>query len=237
MKQIAFLTFGILLSLAIAAQDRQIPSTSEYLSGVKKELKTVFPKNRTINLVFHGHSVPSGYWAESKVHTLDSYPNLLLAKLKGIYPYAVINIILTSIGGEWSEKGQTRFTTDVLPHKPDVVFIDYALNDMGIGLERAKVAWSKMIEEALSRNIKVILVTPSPDQRQDIADPKSELALHAAQIRVLAAKYKVGLADPFAEFQKIAVNKGSVKEVMSHVNHPNQKGHNVIAEEIFRWFR
>lgn len=237
MKQIAFLMFGILLSWTIAAQGRQIPSTSEYLSGVKKELKTVFPKNRTINLAFHGHSVPSGYWSESKVHTLESYPNLLLAKLKGIYPYAVINIILTSIGGEWSEKGQTRFTTDVLPHKPDVLFIDYALNDMGIGLERAKAAWSKMIEEALSRNIKVILVTPSPDQRQDITDPKSELALHAAQIRHLAAKYKVGLADPFAEFQKIAVNKGSVKELMSHVNHPNQEGHNVIAEEIFKWFR
>lgn len=237
MKKIKLVVLTFFLAIAANAQDVKLPDTKTYLSGIKKELKTVFPKNRTINLVFHGHSVPSGYWAGSRVHTLESYPHLLLAKLKNIYPYAVINIILTSIGGEWAEKGQKRFASDVLPYKPDVLFIDYALNDMGIGLERSKVAWSKMIEEALANNIKVILVTPSPDQRQDITDPNNKLALHAAQIRELAAKYQVGLADPFAVFQKIQKEQGNVKEVMSHVNHPNQKGHDIIAGQIFRWFK
>lgn len=235
MKKIAVLLMSLAVSVTVFAQ---IPGAADpnYLEGIKKELKMVFPKNRTINLVFHGHSVPSGYWSGSKVHTLESYPHLLLKKLTEVYPYAVINVIKTSIGGEWAEKGQKRFTTDVLPHKPDVLFIDYGLNDMGIGLERSKIAWSKMIEEALAKKIKVVLITPSPDQRQDISLPENKLALHAKQIRALAAEYKVGLADPFAEFQKIAREKGDVKDVMSHVNHPNQKGHDIIAEEIFKWF-
>jgi acyl-CoA thioesterase-1 len=237
MKKIKVTVLILFLAIAANAQDAKFPDTKTYLSGIKKELKTVFPKNRTINLVFHGHSVPSGYWTGSKVHTLESYPNLVLGKLKEIYPYAVVNIILTSIGGEWAEKGQTRFASDVLPHKPDVLFIDYALNDMGIGLERSKIAWSKMIEEALAKNIKVILVTPSPDQRQDITDPNNKLALHAVQIRELAVKYQVGLADPFVDFQKIQKEKGNIKEVMSHVNHPNQKGHEIIADQIFQWFK
>lgn len=237
MKKIKLIILMLALATAGIAQEITLPDKSSYLSDIKKELKTVFPKNRTINLVFHGHSVPSGYWSGSKVHTLESYPNLLLGKLKAIYPYAVVNVILTSIGGEWAEKGQKRFVSDVLPYKPDVLFIDYALNDMGIGLERSKVAWSKMIEEALENNIKVVLVTPSPDQRQDITDPNNKLALHASQIRELALKYQVGLADPFAEFQKIQKEQGSVKEVMSHVNHPNQKGHDIIAEQIFQWFK
>ena len=180
--------------------------------------------------------MPTGYWSGSKVHTLESYPQLLLLKLKSEYPYAVINIITTSIGGEWAEKGQKRFKKEVLPYKPDVLFIDYALNDMGIGLERSERAWSKMIEKALSKNIKVILVTPSPDQRQDITDKNNVLALHAEQIRRLAAKFQVGLADPFARFQEKAKLKGSVKDYMSHINHPNEKGHDLIAEELFKWF-
>ncbi|MFN0291934.1 SGNH/GDSL hydrolase family protein [Pedobacter helvus] len=237
MKKFSGMVLGMLFTLTVNAQIGKLSDTVNYLAPIKKQLETKFPKNRTINLVFHGHSVPSGYWTGSKVHTLESYPHLLLGKLKTIYPYAVINVILTSIGGEWAEKGQTRFTNDVLSHKPDVVIIDYALNDLGIGLERSKIAWSKMIEEALSKNIKVILVTPSPDQREDITDSNNKLALHATQIRELAVKYQVGLADPFAQFQKIAKEKGSIKELMSHVNHPNENGHNLIAEELFRWFK
>lgn len=237
MKRLSLFVVFILVVGFARSQEPNVPATADYLDGIKTELSTVFPKNRTINLVFHGHSVPTGYWSGSKVHTLESYPQLLLRKLKSEYPYAVINIITTSIGGEWAEKGEKRFKEDVLPYKPDVLFIDYALNDMGIGLERSELAWSKMIEEALSKNIKVILVTPSPDQRQDIADKDNVLSLHAEQIRKLAAKYQVGLADPFSRFQEIAKAKGSVEDYMSHINHPNEKGHNLIAEELFKWFK
>ncbi len=226
-----------LLSFAAACQTLNYPVSAAYLHEVKKELSTVFPNNRRINLVFHGHSVPSGYWSRQEVHTLESYPHLLLGKLKQEYPHAVINIIVTAIGGEYAEKGQTRFTSDVVPHKPDVLFIDYALNDMGIGLERSRAAWQKMIEEALRLYMKVILVTPSPDQRQDLKDPNNVLAQHAKQIRELAATYKVGLADPYAAFEKIAKKEGTVEPYMSHVNHPNEKGHNLIAEELFKWFK
>ncbi|QCR21310.1 GDSL-type esterase/lipase family protein [Pontibacter sp. SGAir0037] len=240
MKSIAILLLALLLSSSCKSQSQSIKAatpTAAYLAEVQKELKTIFPDNKRINLVFHGHSVPSGYWSRQEVHTLESYPNLVLGKLKGVYPHAVINIIITAIGGEYAEKGQTRLTVDVLPHKPDVLFIDYALNDLGIGLERTKVAWEKMIEEALANNIKVVLVTPSPDQRYNILEPGNKLELHAKQIRELAAKYKVGLADPFAEFQKIVSKEGSIEGYMSHVNHPNEKGHDIIAGEIFKLFQ
>lgn len=218
------------------AQDSGIAGQKTYLSAVKDELKKRWPENRTINLVFHGHSVPAGYWHNSEVHTLDSYPHLVLARLKALYPHAVINIIVTAIGGEYAEKGETRFIADVLPYKPDVLFIDYALNDLGTGLERSRAAWQKMIEAALKANVPVILLTPSPDQRQDILDPESPLVRHAAQIRELALENHTGLADPFVKFQELARKQGDVKAYMSHVNHPNRKGHELIAGEIIKWF-
>ena len=141
---------------------------SGYLQEIKMELEKKWPDNRTINLVFHGHSVPAGYFKTPVVNTLDSYPFLLLQRLKVRYPHAVINIINTAIGGENSIEGEKRFESDVLTHKPDVLFIDYSLNDRGVGLENSYKAWDKMIKTALKKNIKVILLTPSPDQRIDM---------------------------------------------------------------------
>ena len=90
-----------------------------------------------------------------------------MQKIKSIYPYAVINVINTCIGGENSVQGAKRFDDEVLSHQPNVLFINYALNDRGVGLEKSYSAWSEMIKKAKSRNIKVSLITPSPDQSVD----------------------------------------------------------------------
>ncbi|KAA0992855.1 SGNH/GDSL hydrolase family protein [Dyadobacter aurulentus] len=227
------LTFISFLSISLPSI-AQVADTS-YLAAVKKELNTVWPKSRRINLVFHGHSVPAGYWNNHEVHTLESYPNLVLKALKAKYPYAVINVIVTALGGENSLKGAARFQTEVLVHQPDVLFIDYALNDRFSPLEKTKETLEKMVRTAQEKNIKVILVTPSPDQRIDISDPKNPLEPYAVQIKELAVQHKTGFADPYVKFQKI-VKEGKLKEVMSSVNHPNEAGHQIIANEILPYF-
>ena len=231
-----FLITGLMISLFGNAQDKQVADTADYLSSVKKELTAVWPNNRTINLVFHGHSVVAGYQANHEVHTFESYPFLLLKKLKEKYPYAVINVIVTAIGGENSVRGQERFKEDVLVHKPDVLFIDYALNDIGAGLEKSGKSWEKMIRDALKRNIKIILLTPSPDQRIDMLAKDNALELHADQIRKLAGKYHIGLADSYLLFQNMEKEGKNIKDYMSQVNHPNQAGNEMIADELMKWF-
>jgi len=148
----------------------------------------------------------------------------------------VVNVITTSIGGEQSEQGAKRFKKDVLCHRPDVLFIDYALNDRGIGLERAREAWEDMIESALQEKIKVILFTPTPDLTENILDENTPLAQHARQIRELAEKYYVGLIDSYEAFRQLALQGKNLKEYMSQSNHPNEKGHRVVAELIAPWF-
>ena len=196
-----------------------------------------WPKNRTINLVFHGHSVPAGYFKTPTVNTLASYPYLVLKDIKSAYPMTVVNVINTSIGGENSESGLKRFEADVLTHKPDVLFIDYALNDRGMGLERAKSAWEKMIRLALEKNIKVILLTPSPDQRVDIKDDLSILDQHANQIKELAKSFQIGLIDTYALYKNKVKSGSNLVDYMSQVNHPNEKGHQMITDEIMGYFK
>jgi lysophospholipase L1-like esterase len=207
------------------------------LSDLKTELQKEWPKNRTVNIVFHGHSVPAGYFKTPQVNTMEAYPNLFLKKLKEIYPFAVVNAIVTAIGGENSVKGAERFERDVLSHKPDLILIDYSLNDRGVGLEKSYSAWNQMIKAAKERGIKVILLTPSPDQNVNYADPENELKKHSDQVRKIAVENQVGLADSYKAFEFLYSDKEQLAKYMSQVNHPNEFGHELIANEIIKWFK
>ena len=100
MKLILFLSI-VLLAVLAQGQNKESNNVdaSNYLNDLKRELQIEWPENRTINLVFHGHSVPAGYFKTPQVNTLSAYPNLVLKQLKSIYPNAVVNVIVTAIGG------------------------------------------------------------------------------------------------------------------------------------------
>lgn len=207
-----------------------------YLLAIKSELVKQWPQNRTINLVFHGHSVPSGYFVTPDVKPLQSYPLLLLKELKKIYPFAVINIILTCIGGENSEEGAKRFKKQVLNHQPDVLFIDYALNDTGIGAAASRKALEYMIKAALKKNIKVVLLTATPDQRVDLSNKETDLQKICNQVIELSKEYQTGLVDNYAGFQKLVSSGEKITDYMSQVNHPNEKGHQLVVDGMMKYF-
>ncbi|MBD1422841.1 SGNH/GDSL hydrolase family protein [Sphingobacterium chuzhouense] len=210
--------------------------SAAYLDTIKAELKEKWPANRTINLVFHGHSVPSGYFQTPLVRRMDAYPFLVMRALDEKYPTAVINVITTSIGGENSEQGEKRFKTEVTVHRPDVLFIDYALNDRNIGLERSRTAMEKMIVEALAQDIKVVLLTPSPDLTVDLLLPDNTLELYRNQLVDLSKKYNIAIVDSYQVFKKRKAEGEELKLYMAQSNHPNEKGHKLIADEIMHWF-
>ena len=210
-----------------------------YLLELSHELQKTWPENRTINIVCHGHSVPAGYFRTPHVDTFHAYPHRLHQLLKERFPFAVINVIVTAIGGENSEQGEKRFAEEVLGHRPSLVTIDYRLNDRRIGLDRARVAWQRMIEAALARQVKVLLLTPTHDITR-LADPPqmdwSTLVKQSAQIRELAEQYGVGVADSFQRWELAQQQGAHLYELLSQSNHPSATGHELVAQEIVNWF-
>ena len=83
--------------------------------------------------MFHDHRESSGYLRKPEVNTFNSNPFLLLKRLTVKYSSAVINVIKTCKGGKKFEQGAKRFKKEVLIYQPDILFIDYALNDRVIG--------------------------------------------------------------------------------------------------------
>lgn len=207
-----------------------------YLKGLRESARIEWPANRTLTVVCHGHSVPAGYFKTPEVRTFESYPHLLHRGLKDHYPHAVFNVTVTAIGGETSPAGAERFEHDVLTLRPDVLTLDYGLNDRRVGLEPALNAWRSMIETALARDIRVILLTPSPDLAARLFDPTDPLNRHADQIRGLAREYGIGLSDSLAAFLDAARDGKDPASLMSQGNHPNHAGHQLITRSLLEWF-
>lgn len=222
--------------LAVAQPHRAEAHPETYLAPLAEEMNKTWPNNRAVNIVVHGHSVPAGYFRTPRVDKYNSYPHLMGLGLNERYPNAVINIIVTAIGGEASPAGAARFERDVLSLRPDLLLIDYGLNDRGPGLERSERAWRQMIESALERGIPVIALTPTADQRADMDDPADPLNRHAALIRELAEEYDIALVDSYAGFKQHVADGGELRDIMSTGNHPNRQGHDIVAERLMRWF-
>lgn len=233
---IAFTLIGSFATHGSEVEETEFPAKATYLLDISTQLQAKWPRNRTINIVCHGHSVPAGFFKTPVVDTFNAYPHLLHRELKRRFPYAVINVIVTGIGGESSDRGAKRFENDVLSHHPDIVTIDYALNDRRIGLEKARISWAAMIEAAKAKGLKVILFTPTGDLSSDIDSPSDPLNQHAEQIRKLAEQYHVALVDSLAAFKDFSADQGKLRDLMSQSNHPNRRGHDLVLEKLLQWF-
>lgn len=236
MARLLLPVFVLGAALSATAQDKQAADPKTYLKELTQKLTLRWPKNRTINIVCHGHSVPAGFFKTPVVDSLNAYPHLLHAALKKQYPHAVINVIVTAIGGENSTSGSRRFERDVLTHRPNLITIDYALNDRGMGTERARQNLADMIAKAKAKKIPVLLLTPTDDLRAKWDNDNDPLNKQAQMIRDLAADQKVGLVDSFATFKRRVKEGGTRQDLMSQVNHPNRTGHDLVTAELMNWF-
>ena len=204
------------------------------LAELDGEMRKAWPKNRAVHFVFHGHSVPAGYHVTPDVRPFESYPHLVHVEMKRRYPLAVINAIVTAIGGENSVAGAARFEADVLRHKPDVVLIDYALNDRRLPLEQVEAAWREMIGKCKAAGVAVVLLTPTGDSSADMTREDDPLRVRADLVRRVAKDEGVMLADVAAAWLAEIAAGTPESEFLSQVNHPNLRGHELAAKEIFR---
>lgn len=223
-----------MLFSALVFFSQALPQT--YLSNVAAELRKEWPNNRMVEIVCHGHSVPAGYAKTPEVRSLDAYPNLLREGLASRFPHAVINVTVTAIGGENSIQGEKRFARDVVARHPDVVTIDYGLNDRDQDPVAVRAAWQSMIEQSKRNHIKVILLTPTGDLTAKMDDLSDPLTKQAVAIRVLAKEEEVGLVDSFELFRQEVARGTPLTSLMAQVNHPNRRGHELVAAGLLEWF-
>jgi len=77
-----------------------------------------------------GKPVKIGYFGGS-ITEMDGYRRLSREWLQSQYPACMFSEIPAGVGGTGSALGVFRYGQDVLQHKPDLVFVEFATNDRG----------------------------------------------------------------------------------------------------------
>ena len=83
----------------------------------------------------NGKEIRVAYIGGSITEAQDGWRDLTFSWLRSNYPLATFKQINATIGGTGSDLGVFRMEKDVLSHKPDLVFVEFAVNDFGLPVE------------------------------------------------------------------------------------------------------
>ena len=116
----------ILISMAVVApstglaQDSKMPSRLAHVVDQMRQQKPV-------TIAFFGGSITWGATATDPLKT--SWRALVMKHLRKTYPHTPLEFVDAAIGGQPSRLGVFRMDRDVLPYKPDLVFLEFSIND------------------------------------------------------------------------------------------------------------
>ena len=124
-KTFSLALLGLLLSSWAVAADKDFPLVPAQECHPRHGLPNFLAKVNTA-----GAEVRIGYLGGS-ITAQNGWRPKTLAHFQKTYPTAKISEINAAIGGTGSDLGVFRLKQDVLDHKPDLMFVEFAVNDGG----------------------------------------------------------------------------------------------------------
>ena len=185
-------------------------------------------KEKKLNVAYIGGSVTVGTGAD---YNTESWRALTLKWFRETYPDAEINEINGSCGGTSSCWGIARYKQDVLDKKPDLIFIEFSVNDVYSGLtESTSAAFMDAMIRETNRELPncdiVYIRVPDNGTFEHLSD---NAAAHKK-----AAKYNGVTWLDMAEALREAIAKNGTEwnDYITDAVHPNAKGYKVYADYI-----
>lgn len=184
-----------------------------------------FSQDRPGRIVFFGDSITAGYGIPIE----SAFPALIQKKTKGAgMDYQVVN---AGLSGETTAGGLNRIDW-ILKAKPDVFILELGGNDglRGLSLEESEKNLRAMVEKVRRANpeVKIILAGMQipPNLGQDYTDKFKSL------FPTLAKELNTELI-PFL----LEGVGGDPKLNLSDGIHPNPKGHEIVAETVWKYLK
>jgi len=155
----------------------------------------------------------------------------VLEHLKGYFPDARIKVINAGLGGTGSDLGAKRVGRDVIVQRPDLVFVEFAVNDEKRDCVADMDRIVTQIREDDPRTDIVFLYAATDKTLADLAKGKFSPAIQRHES--VAARYGIPtLALGFDAARRIAAGQWSIDEFTADGVHPTVKGHESYSQEI-----
>ena len=178
-------------------------------------------------------------------------------RLRTLYPAAAVTMLNAGISGDNSRGGLARLERDVLSFSPDLVTVNFGLNDaMSADPEAGLIAYRKnmraIFEKILESGAEAMLVTPNFMCSYVPASVEGEglrataaravqvqneglLARYVEAAREIARELSVPVADAFRRWECMAQSGVDTTALLSNgINHPTVEMHAIFEEEIIR---
>jgi len=170
-----------------------------------------------------------------------------------------IRVVNAGVGGHNTDHARVRFEADVLDYNPDVVVIQFGINDAAVDVWKDPPATEPRISKARyvenlryfvrtlkARKVQVMLMTPNPLRWTPKmltlygkppylpAEPNGfniKLQEYAEAVRQIAKSEDVLLIDIYRSFKHYGETEGnSVDDLLLDGIHPNEHGHRIAAD-------
>lgn len=195
------------------------------IGNVSKIIET-FKKaeeGKDISVAFLGGSITQGCHAE--IHE-KSYAYLTYLWFKNKFEKANVKYINAGVGATGSVIGVHRAEREVLALDPDIVFVDFAVNDKVD--DYCKEAYESLIRKILSwRKVPAIVeVFMSNDDFSNTQDQQIEIG----------KKYNISMIS-YRNVLKSEIEKGSFRweDVEKDEVHPNNNGHYILSQLLINF--
>jgi len=204
---------AVLTALAVrGAEGPQYPALAKCTQAMQD--------SQRVKIAYLGGSITWGATASDPLKT--SWRALVTSGLEVKFPGAHIQAIDAAIGGQPSKLGVFRMDRDVLPYKPDLCFVEFAVNDWDAkdGQETMEGIVRKL--RACRKDMAIVLVIlgtgfPSPAAARQI-----ELANH----------YGLPTIDVYAGVKPKLDAGLKTKDILTDGCHPNDAGYRLYADLI-----
>jgi lysophospholipase L1-like esterase len=184
-----------------------------------------------VTIVAFGDSITAGFAVKR------GFPSYWKQMLVEKYPEANIEMINSGVSGDTSMDGLARLDYSALSYEPDLITINFGINDCVLGLDLYEfesnfVEMVRRIRSGPGSEILLLSSEPLETPPYDRMVPDYYQA-----VQRVAKQMDVGFVNVFAAWMKV-VNAGTSLSslILSGLDHPNEAGYRIIAEELMRLF-
>ena len=172
-----------------------------------------------------GGSITEGFFATDKSR---NFVSLATAWWRETFPRADVRLVNAGIGGTNSDIGVCRFEQELMAHRPDLVLLEYAVNDAvpkGVDLGET---YETIVRRVLASGAALVQVFMPRLPDESTAEPIQ---------RKIGAYYQLPAASPAAVIlPRFADGSVAWEDYSGDSVHPNDAGHRMAADTIIRLF-
>lgn len=224
------LRYGIVVAAGLLSSASAMASDAPTVAAVARKAE----EGRPVSVVFLGGSLTWG--ANASDPNATSYRGYMMDWLRKRYPSTPFRFHDAAIGGQGSNLGLFRLGRDVYPCNPDLVFLDFTVNDDISSDDEVRLAtYERVVRDMRERGIAVmpVLLSVSGYLSHPIEEPPP--ARYRAHAK-LADAYGLVWADTMRH-GRIAVHEGRVNPSTLYPfagdpTHPDDAGYELFFEAV-----